>query len=88
LGQETDLALKEKTPHKRKQKVFKRWLKRAPRLFFLIYIALEYEKAFNVQRYEIGETWFFVLFFLIFLEAAFIFFGPCWLYNKRKGKRF
>ena len=42
--------------------------------FFLIYVTLEYEIAFNVQRYEINETWFFVLFFLISLELAFVLF--------------
>ena len=45
-----------------------------PISLFLIYVTLEYEKAFNVQRYEINETWFFVLFSLIFLEAALILF--------------
>jgi protein-S-isoprenylcysteine O-methyltransferase Ste14 len=68
------LRLKKKLQTKENKKFLSGGSKGLPASFFLIYIALEYEKAFNVQRYEIGETWFFVLFFLIFLEATLIFF--------------
>ena len=68
------MRLNKKLHTKENKKFLRGGTKGIPTSFFLIYATIEYEKAFNVQRYEISETWFFVLFFLIFLEAAFIFF--------------
>lgn len=53
----------------------------------LIYVTLEYEKAFNVQRYEINETWFFVLFFLISLEGALIIFWTLLSFTAKAKER-
>ena len=58
-----------------------------PVSLFLIYATLEYEKAFNIQRYEINETWFFVLFFLIFLEAALILFWTLLSFVSKEKER-
>jgi protein-S-isoprenylcysteine O-methyltransferase Ste14 len=79
------LRLKKKLRTKENKKFLIGGTKGLPTSFFLIYITLEYEKARNIQGYEIGETWFFVLFFLIFLEAVFIFFWSLLGFIK-KGK--
>ena len=42
----------------------------------LIYLTLQYEAAFNIKKYETGHMWVDILFFLVFLEMLFIYFGP------------
>jgi len=83
------LHLKKKIHTKENKKFISGDTRGLPTSFFLIYITLEYEKTFNIQGYEIGETCFFVLFFLFFLEAAFIFFWSLLGFiTKRKEKGF
>lgn len=83
------MRLNKKLHTKENKKFLRGGTKGIPTSFFLIYATIEYEKAFNVQRYEISETWFFVLFFLIFLEAAFIFFWALQVFiTKGKARGF
>ena len=76
---------------KQHSKENKKFLSGAPKglpvSLFLIYATLEYEKAFNIQRYEINETWFLVLFFLIFLEAALILFWTLLSFVSKEKER-
>ena len=74
MDQETSFVYKKKLNPKENNRYLASSLKGFTGSFFLIYITLQYEKAFNVQRYEISETWFFILFFLVFSEAAFVLF--------------
>ena len=53
----------------------------------LIYLTLEYEAAFSIKKYETGQTWVDVLFFLIFLEMLFILFWTLFSLPPKKQRK-
>ena len=54
----------------------------------LIYLTIQYEAALGLRKYETGETWLNILFFLIFLEMVFILFWTLFsLPPKERGKK-
>ena len=87
MDQGTNFVFKKNKTQKKKKRYLSSGLKGFIGSFFLIYVTLQYEKVFNVQRYEIGETWFFLLFFLVFSEATFILFWALLGFIKREKAR-